>query len=36
MTKLFSGVPLAALGPDGGTWFEPVWATATFRERFGG
>lgn len=36
MTKLFSGVPLAALGPDGRTWFEPVWAAATFRERFRG
>lgn len=36
MREIFSGVPLAAFGPDGRAWFKPVRAAATFRERFWG
>ncbi|MFA0887909.1 MAG: DUF192 domain-containing protein [Synergistales bacterium] len=33
---IFDGTPLSALGPDGKTWFEPVWVATTFRTRLRG
>jgi uncharacterized membrane protein (UPF0127 family) len=33
---MFDGAPLSALGPDGTTWFEPVWVATTFRNRLRG